>query len=175
MKYEKTSDDLWIDEMHKKYHHLFATFEGEETDRPYYTKGQILRGVECSRGWKKWIEKFLESLEWLTENRRYIKNPDYNPDIEESRTNKQYIEGPKRELKIFQIKEKFGEIRVYMENYPEDIKADIHEVIAKLEARTELTCYSCGKVEEDLIQTKGWISFICKECFDKRNSKKEEV
>ena len=175
MEHAKTGDDLWVDEMHEKYQHLFATYEDEVNDRSYYTyKGHILRGIECSRGWKKWIEKFLESLEWLTENRRYIPNPNHNPELEDSRTNPPYINGPKRELKIFQIKEKFGQIRVYMEEYPNDMKTDIFETIAKLEARTELTCYSCGKIEEDLIKTKGWISFICKECYEKLTKKKEE-
>ena len=159
----------WIEELHTKYKHLFDTYEDEETERSYYAKGQVLRGVECNSGWKWAIIKFLESLEWLTENRRMIPNPDYNKD-EKQKGVDPYIEGPKLEIKIFQIKSKFAEMRCYMTSYPDRIEGDIQNAIGKLEARTQLTCELCGHIGLDVNRSNAkWVVNICSNCYSKKS------
>lgn len=164
-------DKQWYDELHEKYKHLFWTYEGEVFERSYYAAGQILRGIEVSESWKWIVVKFLESIEWLTENRRYMPNPDYNELVQAEENNRPFIEGPKVEIKIFQIKEKFGDLRIYVDGYPKRIHGDIEYQIGKATARAELTCYGCGKITNELSKTRGWISFICPECMEKKNVK----
>lgn len=157
--------DPWYNEMHEKYYHLFSTYEGEEKEGGYYKKGQILRGVEVGEGWKWVIEKFLENLNWLRENRRMIPNPEYTGENKGYNLPPfPYIEGPLPDIKIFQIKEKFGELVIYMDKVPDHITDDVEKLIGKAEARAELTCINCGKVTDKLENKSRWIRFQCEEC-----------
>ena len=152
----------WNEELEDKYYRFFDVYEGEETERSYYKKGQILRGIECSEGWKKPVEQFLKTLEWIEDNYDYVNNPKFG--IEEDEHIK--IKGNKPVIKIFQIKEKFGECRCYVTGN-QNSQGAIDRAVAKLDAICSVTCERCGKLEEDCIRrSNGWIICVCKECFD---------
>ena len=52
----------------------------------------------------------------------------------------------------------------------------VDQYIREAEALTETTCADCGiPLEEDnMVETKGWITYICKECDEKRHKEWEE-
>lgn len=130
---------MWFDELHNKYHNLFDTYE---EDNDYHKKGQILRGIECGEGWKHHIINFLEALQYCQEN---------NCKEDE-------------QIKIFQIKEKFGHVRTYVDG-PDRLMESISQYIGRLEGACDHTCESCGTMGYDMIKKhKGWIHCLCKEC-----------
>jgi hypothetical protein len=144
----------WIDELHEKYKHLFETYEGEVTDKSYYQSGQVLRGIEVGEGWKRHVKVFLETLEWHTKHNR--------------RDDKDNV------IKIFQIKEKFGDCRCYV-TAPELINDMVQQAVARLEGKCSLTCENCGATgnynkEKDFVEqisldnSNGWISCLCNKC-----------
>ena len=70
-------------------------------------------------------------------------------------------------FRITQIKEKYGELRVYYEGYGEEID----KVIEKYRQLSQKTCIMCGKPATYI--SKGWISPYCDDCIpDKENAEK---
>lgn len=69
---------------------------------------------------------------------------------------------------IFQVKEKFGELRFYCAAGPDDLYAEID----KAEEQSRHTCEFCGKPGH--IQPKPprgyWLKCLCPECYDKFNN-----
>lgn len=72
-------------------------------------------------------------------------------------------------FRILEIKEKWGELRVYCGTYEEEIE----RIIDNYSVLSGNICISCGK--PDVPYTKGYILPICKECFDKDYSGDYEV
>ena len=68
------------------------------------------------------------------------------------------------EFKFFQIKEKFGALRLYAFGYGECTK----EVLAKYEELSKYYCGHCGNPARYI--TRGWIYPLCKDCISKVNS-----
>lgn len=67
-------------------------------------------------------------------------------------------------LKTFrftQIKEKYGSLRLYT-NF---VTPNVEKVIEKYEKMSEEYCIYCGKPSTHF--TKGWILFVCSDCYDK--------
>lgn len=61
-----------------------------------------------------------------------------------------------------QIKEKFGTLRVYTDGWSEEINTIIDEA----EAKSAVTCESCGKPGK--INQGGWLKCLCEECKAKK-------
>lgn len=138
--------------------HLFEVYDGEVTERSFYSKGQILRGIECGIGWKKPVEQLLSALNFHLKNNCYIENPD-------KESSKKYIKDPNASIKIFQIKEKFGDARCYVQASNSRLQNLVDQEVAKFEARCELTCEGCGAVGKEFISTcNGWVSCLCEDC-----------
>lgn len=138
--------------------HLFEVYDGEVTERSFYSKGQILRGIECGIGWKKPVEQLLSALNFHLKNNCYIENPD-------KESSKKYIKDPNASIKIFQIKQKFGDVRCYVQANSERLQRLVDCEVAKLEARCELTCEGCGAVGLDFISSRsGWVVCLCPDC-----------
>ena len=154
----------WHSELEQEYIHLFEVYEGEETERSYYKKGQILRGIECGVGWKIPVERLLKSLDFHLKNNCYIENPDKD-------SYRKYIKDPEASIKIFQIKQKFGDARCYAQANSERLQRHVDMCVAAFEARCEYTCEGCGKVGKDFIRKNehGWIHCLCDDCISYNN------
>lgn len=68
-----------------------------------------------------------------------------------------------------QIKEKYGELRWYF-SAPVSIYDEIENIIDAYSHCSRNICTICGKPDVPCIDI-GWISPICKKCFDKKSSK----
>lgn len=127
----------WYEELEQKYIHLFEIYEGETTETSYYKNGDVLRGIECGKGWRKPVERFLESCQW---------HLDHN--ATKQKEDGVWEKDPDAKIEIFQIKNKFGSVRCYAKSNNKRIDELLDCEIAKLEARCELTCECCGFVGE---------------------------
>lgn len=157
-------------ELEQKYIHLFECV----------TDNMPVRGIECGPGWYDIIECLLERFDWLRTHNTYIPNPEYDPDDDYSnyaddraKVIKPFINNGPNEIKIFNIKEKFGQMRCHITVKGTDIaEQQAHEFIAFAEGQTQLTCEQCGRVGDidgtPLTPTKGWINYICTNCKNER-------
>jgi len=103
-----------------------------------------LFGYECDHGWYPLIK---EAEDWVNNWNEKNCNED-------------------KELKIVQVKEKFGVLTIYCNFYPDNL----HEKLFDLEQRSTKTCERCGKTEgTNCKASHGWIYTLCPEC-----RKKEE-
>ena len=138
-------------------------------------------GIECPIGWFHILEQLCTVLEFY--NMEFVKNHGIA-------------------IIAAQVKEKFGTLRFYYDVRPVDengivkyepdelptdkdrqrmIAMDYLEMLAdniirEADNMTEKTCADCGIPldDENLVETKGWISYICKECDEKRHKEWEE-
>ncbi|KAF2655603.1 hypothetical protein K491DRAFT_423291 [Lophiostoma macrostomum CBS 122681] len=76
-----------------------------------------------------------------------------------------------KNVKVFQVKEKFGTMRFYMSRYTNEV----HEAIAKAQEESAKTCETCGVDGDGVgLKTDGWVRTICEECEVERKGKEEE-
>lgn len=66
-----------------------------------------------------------------------------------------------KDIKILQIKEKFGQLRVYSRS--DDVELDA--MIAQAEKDCAVVCIQCGKGDQQVRAIRGWLSTLCDECF----------
>ena len=99
-----------------------------------------LFGIECGKGWHELLKPIFAYIE------------KYNEDKNED-----------ERMEICQIKEKFGDLRVYLNFYNDEIDKIIEE--AEKEAST--TCELCGNKENVGIACEGWITTECHDCMKK--------
>jgi len=76
------------------------------------------------------------------------------------------------QVKITQIKEKFGFLSVYYDGGDED--EYIYNLVEFARIISLSICEFCGTIN-NIGKTKGWILTICKDCFDKTDFKKWEL
>ena len=100
-----------------------------------------LFGVECCDGWNKLIKQIIE----------YVEN--YNKDKNDS-----------DKIVICQIKEKFGELCIYVDNSTKELD----DMIRYEEDESLNTCELCGSTSNVGHTTKGWITTMCKDCASKQ-------
>lgn len=125
---------------------MFPIDKDEDGFTEYIPTPYELFGIECGDGWKGLIEPIME----------YINN--YNKDKKEE-----------DKIIIFQIKEKFGELRFYVDHGNEEL----HNMIDKAEEESHKVCELCGS-KEDVGQTaNGWITALCHNCVKKITQEKE--
>lgn len=72
----------------------------------------------------------------------------------------------KHHIKIIQIKEKFGSLRIYIDEYTPELV----ELINKAEAESEKTCEKCG--EPGYIAGPGWVKCFCEQHHNERQTRK---
>lgn len=95
-------------------------------------------GFECGDGWLPSIETFLEKVSVIVKEQKL------------------------EDFRIVQIKEKFGTLRIYVnEGTPE-----IYELIKETENKSGKTCEICGE-EASLSREGGWFTTICPKCKEK--------
>lgn len=87
-------------------------------------------GFECGDGWHSLIRKLCEELDALTED-----------------------------IQITQIKEKFGELRVYVDA----ASKEAYQIIDKYQDRSQYTCEACGQ-NGHIDYDKRWLECRCNNC-----------
>jgi len=105
-------------------------------------------GFEVPDTWMWIIEEYLKKTQW---------------DVDKNRL----------EIKILQIKEKFGGLRIYTQVMNDGDCLD-EANIAYCEALADHTCAKCGIMHRDTKPTKGWITYLCPDCFPKENANETE-
>ena len=83
----------------------------------------------------------------------------------------EYVDTFLYDLRIMQIKEKFGGLRFYIEGAPRESRVD--DIISKYESMSERLCGICGRPAKYLSQ--GWIYPWCEDCkddFEKQNKER---
>lgn len=95
-----------------------------------------LFGVECGKGWFPLIEPILQ----------YIQS--YNKDKSEE-----------NKIVVYQIKEKFGTLRLEIGNYPEEL----NKLVEEAEKSSATTCEKCG-APASLRKYRGWYKTLCDDC-----------
>lgn len=99
-----------------------------------------LFGYECGPGWYPLIEEAKKIIDdW----------------------NKEHAIENGEKLCFSQVKEKFGELTIYLNFYPDDI----HKKIIELGAKSLKVCEQCGTENGVTSEwTHGWIFTLCPEC-----------
>lgn len=72
------------------------------------------------------------------------------------------------DLKVRQVKEKFGYLRYYIDSVPEDLYKEIHAMIGNAESASQFICEICGEAGKTTNIT-GYYVTLCPKC------QKEEV
>ena len=103
-----------------------------------------LFGVECGEGWYSLIKPIIDYIE------------EYNKDKSDD-----------DKIVIMQIKEKFGGLRIYTNFHTNEL----YDMINHAENESYNICEMCGS-REDMGQTTGWITSICRTCVGKIAEKK---
>lgn len=80
-------------------------------------------------------------------------------------------------VKIFQIKEKFGGLRFYIEfntSVKEEYSNPIYDLIQQAEHESYKICELCGATPASQTNTR-WIKTLCKKCEEEINENKERI
>jgi hypothetical protein len=98
--------------------------------------GNLNKVISCYKGWYSIVNNVCTVIDQHSKNKN------------------------KQQIKILQIKEKFGLITIYVQNADEYIQAIID--FAKIMSGD--TCEYCGEQAEMNKLKTGWIKIICKKC-----------
>lgn len=104
-------------------------------------------GCECGSGWYDLIDKLCNDIQ------TYL---DAHPDVQQ--------------VEAVQVKEKFGGLRYYVDGG--DNNTDLLIDIAERESY--YVCENCG-TRENIGRTDGWITTICKKCFDEWQLERPDI
>jgi len=111
-------------------------FELMHVERPHYP---IRWGYEVGKGWIPIIEKFIEKLDEIdTDN----------------------------VVRIFQIKEKFGTLRLYLEHSTKEAE----RLVDAYETMANFVCEECGAPGE-YRGGLSWVQTLCDDCYEKARNK----
>lgn len=96
----------------------------------------LMFGIETGDGWYYLIQNLCKKIKnWSNKN---------------------------EQVRFTQIKEKYGELRIYSEGYFEEVEIMIDEASKK----SKTICENCGSTE-NVKPTKPWINYLCKDCREK--------
>ena len=65
------------------------------------------------------------------------------------------------EVRVLQVKEKFGGLRFYIDGYKDD---KVYQLIKKAESESYITCEDCGSKENVSLGGKWWVKTLCDKC-----------
>lgn len=68
---------------------------------------------------------------------------------------------------IIQVKEKYGELRIYDTGCPSEIYDKVQSIINKYSYISRFVCVRCGSLDARMYDD-GWMSPFCEECFTKQ-------
>lgn len=101
-----------------------------------------LFGIECGYGWYGLVLPLYFAIQ------------KYNKDKFES-----------EQIHIDQIKEKFGGLRFYISNAPEEFR----DWASRIGDESYKVCEFCGSTTDVTTEGRGWITTQCKQCRNKKN------
>ena len=101
-----------------------------------------LFGVECGKGWYSLIEPILQYIQ------------DYNKDKPDE-----------NKIEVYQIKEKWGTLRLEIGNYPKELG----KMIEAAEKASDTTCEKCG-APASIRKCRGWYKTLCDSCYTKKQN-----
>lgn len=104
---------------------------------PTLRNNLMIWGAECGSGWYPLIQELFDKIQVLVNN-----NSEY------------------KELEVVQVKEKYGELRIYL-NYSYD---DIEKLIDEYTEKSLHICERCGK-DGCLRDDHHWYTTLCDECW----------
>jgi hypothetical protein len=150
-------------------------------------------GLECGNGWYMLLDELMSEIDnhlknvnrWREKGKhkyKLLEKWSYNLRIRSAHKQKmrkklgEWIEKnaprifePPLTIQIDQIKEKFGGLRFYYSGGDDEIAG----MVSLAESLSYKICESCGSTK-NIGYTKGWITTMCQECYDK-NPKKENL
>jgi hypothetical protein len=76
-----------------------------------------------------------------------------------------------KQVKIQQIKEKFGGLRFYYQGSLYDEGAEVDALVTEAENNSYKTCQECGIMDNGKVVTggRGWIVTLCESCRENKN------
>ena len=104
---------------------------GKNLDEPY-----DLFGIECGTGWAPLVRPVID----------YVK---------------EHNEKYKDQIKIYQIKEKWGRLEIYLSR---PIPKELEELVEKVKKECSNTCELCGSKTDLGWTTTGWVTRMCRKC-----------
>lgn len=107
-------------------------------------------GCSCGDGWFFLLNQLCSSIQHHIDQREEAIKGGYNYNKEEAIP----------QVVFSQVKEKFGALRIYSEGGDDYIRAMINFT----EAMSHWVCENCGKHNEDVGRTTGWIQALCSDC-----------
>jgi len=103
-------------------------------------------GFECGEGWYPIIEEAFDKMENAINEMPIQEKLDFKENFE-----------------IFQVKEKLGGLRIYVNMHTDEI----NKIITEAEEKAEKTCEICGKPGK-LRDIHRWLSTMCDEDYNKK-------
>jgi hypothetical protein len=122
-----------------EYPRIFKLMGEQDTPPPYHCI--TLFGIEVNRGWWKIVEEFATASEDIANIY------------------------PEEDFSVCQIKEKWGELRIYT-TYSMDI---IEKLIDEAEKKATTICENCGSIGENRCKY-GWYTTLCDKCSGVQNN-----
>lgn len=104
--------------------------------RPFDSTTSLMEyGFECGDGWLSILENLFEKISVIVKRDNLI------------------------DFRVVQVKEKFGDLRVYTNNSNQEIK----DLIRDAEKLCSISCSECGELSSHTTKG-GWISNFCEKC-----------
>lgn len=147
--YDEIVRDGFIEKNGHKIPKFVHTYYTDETKTAWWEPDKIdiipwepfeLFGIECGKGWHELLKPIFAYIEEYNKNK-----------TEEER------------LVPCQIKEKFAELRVYMNFYTPELE----KLIEEAEKEAENTCELCGSKKDVGMACEGWLTVECHDCMKK--------
>lgn len=120
------------DEMCVKYPLVTRLYLSKKSNAPF-----AYYGIECGDGWRAVLEPLFAAMESTAAG------------MQQAGTAKSRLPA------LAQVKEKFGTLRIYLDNGTTEIR----EAINAAEAQSQLVCENCGA--PGVLRTQGWLATLC--------------
>lgn len=101
-----------------------------------------MRKYECNVGWEKL----------------------YQPIVDEINEHDNNVQNEEDKIGIFQIKEKWGGLRIYVKN-KKNLSDELRNKIHEAEIESMKTCEFCGTKENVGMTMNNWITTCCEKCW----------
>ncbi len=115
--------------------------QNDISDPNYLPSPFELFGIECGKGWEKLYGPVIEKI---------------------NKYNEEHLDDP---IRVEQVKEKWGTLRIYVSSAPKEI----YDLIEEAERKSRYVCEDCGFQDNEKVKTRnimGWYRTLCEKCFN---------